>query len=371
MFALIIAAATVAGLIVIITIGVFCTKRFVYTPPFRDTNGNIPDGSIAEFRRVRIGDQTQAILVRGKNRSNPVVLFLHAGPCLSETALMRKYNADLEEHFTMVYWDMRGSGKSWFPGSLKTLSTQLLLDDIHEMTTYLKKELGQDRIILLGHSFGGGFAALAAHEYPEDYSVCVISGIAPDPVGINRISYYWVLEQARNDGNGKAVRELEAVSGFWEKMEKKSYFNGMMVEKKWIGHYGGMIVGEKGFVGFVLKNLPGTEYSLFDYIPYMMGMAQGGPASWDILTGTNLFDMTTDFRIPLVLFMGRQDFNAWPPMAEDFYNRVKAPRKELIWFEDSAHFLHIEEAEKFRRIMDEVVRPMAPPAAYPSPSEPR
>ena len=48
------------------------------------------------------------IPVRGK----PAV-FLHGGPGTSEAPLFRHYNADLEREFLMVYWEQRGTGRSY------------------------------------------------------------------------------------------------------------------------------------------------------------------------------------------------------------------------------------------------------------------
>ena len=70
---------------------------------------------------------------------------------------------------------MRGSAKSYslFQNYKKTFNTKQLVQDIHEMTLYLKYSLGQEKIILMGHSFGAGFGALTASTYPEDYSIFI------------------------------------------------------------------------------------------------------------------------------------------------------------------------------------------------------
>jgi len=44
---------------------------------------------------------------------NPAVILLHVGPGASESALVRHYDAALEQHFVMVYWAQRGTGRSY------------------------------------------------------------------------------------------------------------------------------------------------------------------------------------------------------------------------------------------------------------------
>lgn len=348
------------GILFIVSFGVFITKRFVKTPPFKGPDGNVSQNSIAEFCRVPINNDTHAILIRGKNLDNPVLLFLHAGPCLSETGLMRNFHSELENYYTMVYYDMRGCAKSNnpFQDLKKTYKTNTLLQDIHEMTQFIKGKLNKKKIGLIGHSFGAGFGALAAYTFPKDYSIFIGLGQASDINEQNRIAYSWALETAKNDQNEKAVFELESANDYWNSKNAKEYFPKMMIHKKWVGYYGGQIVGKKDFIPFLLSNLLCNEYNLFDYVPYLLGMITSGPASFDIMISTNLKKQAAIFEAPFILLTGRHDYNLSPPVAEDYYNTVSAPMKKMFWFENSAHFPHFEEPELFQKIMVEEILPI-------------
>jgi pimeloyl-ACP methyl ester carboxylesterase len=348
------------GLVLFITAGAVITENFVYTPAFKGADGKKLPGSIAEFRRVNLGGISQAILVRGKNLDNPVLLFLHAGPGLSETSLMRNMNSVLENYYTMVYLDQRGGGKSYsLFDDYKNFTTKQLVQDIHELTQYLKKRFNKEKIIIMGHCFGAGFGALTAAIYPDDYSLFIAIAQPVCPVDIDRLSNAWNIEQAKREVNDKAIKELESVNGFWNLKEPKGYFNGMMVNKKWVGYYGGMIAGKKGFVSFVLKNLLSLEYSVFDYTPYMLGMTFGGPAAWEIMITTDFRKQVPEFKCPIIFLQGRQDYNVVPEFTKEYFNTVKAPYKKMYWFEKSAHFLHIEEKELFQKVMIDDVLPVA------------
>lgn len=359
----IISISVLAGIIIIVAIGGFISQRLVKTPAFKDAKGNVVPNSIAEYQRVSINGDSHGILIRGKNRDNPVLLFLHAGPCLSETGLMRNFNSVLEEHFTMAYYDMRGSAKSYslFQNYKKTFTTDQLLHDIHEMTLYLKKHLGKDKIVLMGHSFGAGFGALTSATYPDDYLLYIGIGQASNPTEQNRVSYSWALETAKKNKNEQAVLELEGANDYWLLEEKKSYFSKMMIHKKWIAYYGGQLVGKTDFVPYVLKNLTGKEYTLFDYAPYLLGMMAGGPTSFDIMVSTDLKKQASEFKMPFIFITGRQDYNLSPAVVKDYYNSITAPMKKMFWFENSAHFPHIEEPESFQKIMIEDILPLIKP----------
>lgn len=348
------------GILLIVLIGGVMTQRFVKTPSFKDPDRNVIQNSIAEFCRVSINGDTHAILIRGKNLDNPVLLFLHAGPCLSETGLMRNFNSELENYYTMAYYDMRGSAKSYSPfqNYKKTFNTNQLLQDIHEMTLYLQGKLNKEKIGLMGHSFGAGFGALAASTYPNDYSIYIGIGQASDITEQNRVTYLWAIETAKNDHNEKAVSELESANNYWNVKDEKEYFSKMMRHKKWIAYYGGQLVGKTNFVPFVLSHLTCSEYNVFDYVPYVLGMMAGGPASFDIMVSTNLKQQAANFEAPVIFLTGRQDYNLGPAIAEDYCRAIHAPLKKMYWFENSAHFPHLEEPEQFQKIMVEEILPI-------------
>ncbi len=348
------------GILLIAFVGGLMTQRFVNTPPFTDTNGNVINNSISEFCRVSINGDTHAILIRGKDLDNPVLLFLHAGPCLSETGLMRNFNSELENYYTMVYYDMRGSAKSYTPfqNYKKTFNTNQLLLDIHEMTLYLKEKLNKDKIGLMGHSFGAGFGALAAATYPNDYSIHIGIGQASNPTEQNGVTYLWALETAKNDHNDKAVSELARANNYWKLTDEKEYFSKMMIHKKWIAYYGGQLAGKTDFFPFVLSNLTCREYNLFDYVPFLLGMMAGGPASFDIMVTTDLKKQAANFEAPFIFLTGRQDYNLGAAIVEDYCDYINAPLKKMYWFENSAHFPHLEEPALFQKIMIEEILPI-------------
>jgi pimeloyl-ACP methyl ester carboxylesterase len=348
-----------AGLFLVIVIGAMISRNVVYTPPFKNKDGKVISGSIAEFRRVKLGGYSQGILIRGKSLDNPMILYLHAGPGLSEMGMMRNFNSKLEDYSTMVYLDQRGAGKSYSPFmDFQTLNTEQLTQDIHELTLYLKKRFGKEKIAIMGHCFGAGFAAVAASRYPEDYSACIGISQPVDPVENDALCYEYTLEKAKNSGNKSTVKELEKVKGFWELKEKNGYFTGMMVLKKWIGYYGWMVNGQQGFVGYVLKNSLCSECNIFDYPAYLLGMNASGPASWEIMITTDLRKQASQFKMPFIIMEGRYDYNVFPSLVEEYYNMVQSPLKKIFWFEKSAHFPQFEEKELFQQRMIEYVLPI-------------
>ena len=106
-------AILLASLAVLMTILITLSQFVAHTPQILDPSGKVQANSIAELSKVELNGHQEWITIRGKNRSNPVLLFLAGGPGGTQMAATRYALAGLEEHFVVVNWDQPGSGKSY------------------------------------------------------------------------------------------------------------------------------------------------------------------------------------------------------------------------------------------------------------------
>ena len=65
------------------------------------------------------------------------------------------------------------------------------------------------------------------------------------------------------------------------------------------------------------------------------------------------------FDCPILLFEGRHDDTTPAEIAADWLARVQAPGKKLVWFEDSAHMVMVEEPGRFLVHLVQDARPYA------------
>ena len=158
------AAAVAAGL------GGLAVLRFVLpaaTPRIR-ARGKPGPGGVAALEKIRIGGSDQWVLERSEDTGNPVVLFLHGGPGTSQLTSNRRDTRGLEKYFTVVNWDQRGAGKSYAAiGDPDRMNIGQLVADTRELTVHLLKKFHQDRLVLVGHSWGTVVGALAVSRYPD------------------------------------------------------------------------------------------------------------------------------------------------------------------------------------------------------------
>lgn len=341
---------------IIIFSGVLFTQNYISTPPFPDSDGNTLKGSIAEINQISINDYNQSVLIRGKNVNNPVILFLHSGPGISETGIMRNINSDLENYFTMVYWDQRGTGKSYSllcDESLMTINQFIL--DTHFLTKYLQKRLNKKKIILMGHSWGAGLGVFTASKYPDDYLAVIGIGQPVNPKMSDKLSFEHTLKLAINENNTEAIREHKKIYGYWN-FSGSRYTEGMMVQKKWVQFYGGQFFG-KNDLSLMFKNMMSNESTIFDWIPLLLGTRFSINSMAASVSSVNLIKEVPKLEIPYFLIHGKNDINQYMTLTNDYFNHLDAPLKKAYWFDNSAHWPHIEESEKFRQIIKDYILP--------------
>jgi pimeloyl-ACP methyl ester carboxylesterase len=310
------------------------------TPPIGTPNG------IAELKRVDLNGYPQWLLIRGQDVSRPLLLFLHGGPGESNMWLAHCTMNELEKHFVCINWDQRGAGKSFRPGpSAESMTIEQFVQDTIALIELLCARFGQQKVLLLGHSWGSVLAMEVAAARPELLYAVIGMGQVVDMQRGEDISYRYVLERARAEHNRKAIRALEQLGGS-DTYRKDSTF----VQRRWLMHYGGMVHAlDTGAIVSILLHSP--ECSIADCIRGLArrDMKFSCRLMGDEIMGVNLLQEIPELAVPVFFFTGRYDFTTPFALVEQFYASLKAPCKKLIWFEHSAHMPHMEEPDKFQR----------------------
>src|SRR5262249_42939091 len=116
-------------------------------PATQSSSPSNPPRGIDEASFIRIGGIEQWVTVRGQDRDNAVLLFLHGGPGDVTNPWTFALFAPWEKHFTVVQWDQRGAGRTLKrngPSIAPTLTVDRIAQDGVELAEYLRKHLGKD-----------------------------------------------------------------------------------------------------------------------------------------------------------------------------------------------------------------------------------
>ena len=322
------------------------------TPPFRGPRGEILAGSIAEISYRRLGGVDQWVMIRGARISNPVLILLHGGPGFPEMRLFRTFNAPLEDSFTVVYWEQRGTDKSFdrrIPQSSMTVAQ--FIADLDELVDALRQRFGKDKVVLYGHSWGSVLGVLYAARFPEKVSAYVGTGQIGDWPAFELLSYRFTLAEAERRNNTKALKQLRAIGPpphtYWQ----------MTVQRKWLTRFVGVARGMSMWRFFRIT-LGRPEASILDLPNILRGLAFSR-CMWPEVSQLSLLKSVPALQMPVFFFIGRHDHVVAAETSARYFELLAAPSKKFVWFDGSAHEPAVEEPAKFNAAMVELVRPLA------------
>jgi pimeloyl-ACP methyl ester carboxylesterase len=330
----------IALLILVVLIGgglVFPT----WTPDIKGSH------SVSILKQITINGAKQEVMIRGRDRSNPLVIFVHGGPGVPETPYVRKYQDLLEQNFTVVQYDQRGSGKSYhFSEDYSDLSSDLLVNDLLALTDYMEKEFGQKKVLLIGHSYGTYIAAQAANRAPDKFSAYIGIGQISNWTNSELESLQFTIDQARLAGNDAEAEELAL-------LREQITTGEVNTPRDKIRKYGGSARQINDNTDLLKGLLFGTEYNLLDAIRFFKGLAVAESKLLPQVAEHDITGLVDHIDIPVYFVMGQYDRMTSVNEARKYLDELKAPQKEFVVFDQSAHYPQFEEKEKFAQWLNE------------------
>jgi pimeloyl-ACP methyl ester carboxylesterase len=310
---------------------------------------------IDEAMFVNIGGIDQWLTIRGRNRSNPVVLMIHGGPGVSNSAFALQL-LPYETDFTIVQWDQPGTAKTFARAGGRIdsgLTIRAVARDGINVAEFLTAHLHKPKVILLGWSWGSVIAIEMLRKRPDLFSAYVGTGqIVNERVG-EALAYAGTLKSARARGDRQAVRELES--------SPPPYMSqaALGTQRKWSSIYAG---DSPPLFEIARSAFFAPRYSLSDVWHYMAGLIASqdhfmGPSMNGEFMNINLMAANTVFEVPMFIVQGTNDM--WTPaeLSRAFLAALTAPEKEFIPIEGAGHTALVTNASAFLEILNSRVRP--------------
>ncbi len=301
---------------------------------------------INESKFIKLGDVSQFLIIRSENIENPVLLLLHGGT--TETAHFVKFNHDLEKHFTVVYWDQRGEGKSYIEHSdSKLLTLDRYVEDTHALTNYLKEEFKKEKIYLLGHSMGTLLGMKTVEKYPNDYMAYIAVSQVADPIKSDNIAYDHLLKTAKEQGNTKDVDKILAIDRVSKENLLDLDFTARTNELIQLSiKYGGLYHQASFFKMLKTSLFPILTFKEYNFKDKMRAIKQHEERIL-FYYQNSLIDNIIKIEVPIYFIHGKDDYIINYNLTKEYFEKLKAPKKAFFTFDKSAHFPPFEEPEKF------------------------
>jgi len=330
------------------------------TPPVLGANGQPVPGSIAELTTVELGGHEQAISIRAADPDKPVLLYLSGGPGQSDIAFARALLEPMTSDFVVVVWDQRGSGKSYAAlDPTTTYTLEALVGDTIALTEHLRERFAEDKIYLLGESWGSTLGVLAVQERPELFHAYIGSGQMVSQRVTDQIIWRDLLAYADRTGNGELYDQVLTLG-------EPPYRDTPWANSLIMGYYGLLETpytppaayverGEASGIGQF--GLFGSEYSFVENANLIRGLVDMFSLMYPQLQEIDFRTDVPELGVPVYVLDGENELRGRRELAHEWFAQLTAPHKELITFADAGHAVAFEQVDAFLRLMNEEIVP--------------
>ena len=300
---------------------------------------------------LEINGIEQYVLICGQDRSNPILLMIHGGN--PQTAYFKKYNAELEENFLVVYWEQRGTGKSY----CKTINQDSItlenhVEDAYVLTKYLQNKFNKGKIFILGHSLGSLIAIKTVEKYYNEYIAYIGVSQMTDQRESDTLAIEYITQKATHYNDKKSLKMIEKFADM--PISKELVLKRLQLAQKMMLKYGGFLYDTSILGMFKMGIIPLFTSKIYSFRD-MINVFRLSKSRIYLSYEYNILESVKSLNIPIYLLHGKEDYLLSYVLAKEFYEKLSAPKKEFITFTYSAHLLPFDEAEKFNNILIEKV----------------
>lgn len=320
----------------------FITRKHTQRKLARTLAITTPNG-IAEKHFINIGGIDQWISIRGENRQNPILFFIHGGPGSTYsvfTPLLRSW----EKHFTLVQWDQRGAGKTFHKNG-KTgsgaITFERLTQDGIEIAEFLRDYLGPQKLILIGSSVGSITGTIMTKRRPDLFAAYVGTDQNTSAKAME-YSYQLTLDWLRAAGNTRGVKAVEKLGEHRTHLTPREFTQLNQWTIKANPNIPNMITD----IIFPAM-LTSPDHTLGDIMDILKGM---NFSTEQLLPELMMFDLRQQgqrFEVPFFVFQGDTDAITPTAKAREFFDELEAPHKEFALIKQAGHLAAFARPDQF------------------------
>lgn len=253
----------------------------------------------------------------------------------------------LEKHFIVVNWDQRGAGKTGDAGTAPEMMTiDRYLADTHELIELLKTRFKKKKVFLIGHSWGSILGLLTSHRYPKSIHAYIGMGQVVNMHKSEALSYAYTLAKVRELKDEEAVKQLVAIGPPDEWKDYKT----MEIQRILLDKYKGV------FRKYTYRELlklwfASPYYTQSEKQNLLISYAKTANILWPKYMQVDIEKEVRKMKVPVYFFVGRFDYSTHFDLVAAYYQALKAPYKEMVWFEESGHHPNLDEPEKYQEML--------------------
>lgn len=342
----------IAAAVILLIVFVIAVRSVTYFQNRISSENGIEEGIY-----VPLGGQEQYLLIRGESIDNPVIIWLHGGPASPEGFANYAFQKHLIDDYTIVNWDQRGCGRTYFRNAdadpnKQTVTFSQLQTDLDELVDYVCGRFGKENVILVGHSCGSMIGSQYALTHPDKVAAYIGVGQFVT-MESDLYSYQDALEIARSKGDDTSKME----AAYEKLLADRSLMNLMDLRKLAAPYHKAEKEANTIWLGIA------SPYMGIDDVRWFLKQ-MGGLDSF-ISLNQQLFDdiLTTDVReygleydVPVGFISGSCDWTTPVKYALDYCDAIQAPQKQFHQLDGCGHAPQYDAPEEFCRILKDMLR---------------
>lgn len=309
---------------------------------------------ITSLENIKLNGLKHAVLIRGKNLDNPILLHIHGMGIPSMCFAYDEYTGspEKEEKFTVVHYDQRGFGKTYHHGKhrKKFINQEQYVKDAEELVKYLLVRFKKDKIYILAESWGTAIGAELVSRHPDWFYAYIA---VPQVGNIARYldeAYYFSMNSALADSNTEAQQELQKSGKPGPQLSKKELNKSIAIVGKWMDYYNFKRYNGQDMTGYFFKSLwHAPEYSIFDFKNTLKGFMKTTPLLNYKLINTDISNQVKSMNVPVYFIIGEYDL--FYHTSKQYFEQLQADRKYWIPIKNASHMVRGEQYQVFDSIL--------------------
>ncbi len=355
-------AITVILIVILIIILLPVITVFCFRVANGFKNSISSENGIQESTYIDVNGIKQYVQIRGESTENPVMIFIHGGPASPMGYVSSYYQKELESDFTIINYDQRGSGRTYFANnnSYET-NIDMLIDDLDGIVEYSKTRFGNDKVIIVAHSWGTVVGSIYIQKYPEKVS---------SYIGISQITNLYenklnVAREVLKSDQIKGTEDEKNLTEIVNRMEKVSNYDEMSLDdlSKLVSTNAKYMLcdGEMSGLEQIWTGMTSPDMNWYDIKWFMTQMNsekffENNRALMEYaFFGFDISQLSETYEVPVYYIAGEADYSVCQNDVKQYYDRIKSPNKGFYTLDNTGHSLFMDNPQLYCDTVKEIL----------------